>query len=218
MITIPQNGDVDGRPRAQAADGVAHIGHGASGHILPAHADKYIACHQAAFGSRRTFGHAGYEWRGNRHAVSRHQPDSHHKGQHEVHQRARRHGDHALPYGGIVIVAGIVFLFAVGVVVGIAIEHAVAAQGDRPDGKHGLVLFAFPLNELGTKADGILLYGNPAQAGSREMAKLMDRNQHAQQHDSKQNIQCDQNPFFGGISLAYAEPAARYPAQDGQPP
>ena len=52
LLTIPQNGDVDGRPRAQAADGVAHIGHGASGHILPAHADKYIACHQAAFGSR----------------------------------------------------------------------------------------------------------------------------------------------------------------------
>ena len=103
-----------------------------------------------------------------------------HQPQHKVHEGTGHQDQRPLP--GRLIGEG-PWLVAVFVLPG---HGAKAAEGHAAQGIHGLPLL--PLEEDGAHAHGKLLHLHAAEFGHREMAQLMDDNQHTEKQDGKDNV------------------------------
>ena len=188
LIAVHQHGEhvfaIGGQARCvHAVDGGDHIALPQAGRRRGAAFGNGLH-HRAAEFAARIFAHQAK------------QPGRHDQRQQEIHPRPQQHGDEPLPHGIIADGPGIVLRFlALGIV--FAVKHAVAADEKQPQEKPGFVLFAFPGNQFGAKANGKFLYRDARGPGGEEMPGLMDRHHDAQHQDGGENIQrCGHNRSF----------------------
>ena len=180
-----------------AADGLQQGVHGAVQHGHAADGFNHVAALQPRGIGGPRGGHladVGIHPRNLRHAANPEVQDGDHDGQNEVHPGAHYHGEHALPHTLPAVGAGVGGVLALRIV--LAVEGAVAAYGNGPQGKLCVMLFALPAKELRAEADGELHHLNARQPGRQEMPRLVHHNQNAQQKQGHQHIKnCHRAPF-----------------------